>query len=164
MHAAVHTDDLDTLKALVKRLTPGRLTALLKSADKTGREPLHIAAYKCSEEMVKYLVEKGATANKEDSAGNTASKVRAGPPKHRHTIPLAPRESVTTLTISLHCIRCERSWRIAAAGASRARSLIMHLARQRAERMLRRAAGSRAIQRSRSQLSQLPRRLRRSLG
>lgn len=88
MHAAVHTDDLDTLKALVKRLTPGRLTALLKSADKTGREPLHIAAYKCSEEMVKYLVEKGATANKEDSAGNTASKLadRGGRRKSREII------------------------------------------------------------------------------
>lgn len=80
MHAGVNTDDLDTLKTLVSKFTPGRLKLLLKTQDKTGREPLHIAAYKCSEEVVKYLLDLGATNDRSDASGNTASAlaIRSG--------------------------------------------------------------------------------------
>jgi ankyrin repeat protein len=75
MHTAVHSDDLEMLKKFVGFIGPARTKALLKTADKTGREPLHIAAYKCTEEMVAYLIERGASAKSSDSAGNTASKL-----------------------------------------------------------------------------------------
>jgi ankyrin repeat protein len=75
LHAAVNTDDLDVLKALVKHFTPARIKLLLTTPDKTGREPLHIAAYKCTEELVTYLIELGASNKKADSAGNTPGKL-----------------------------------------------------------------------------------------
>jgi len=80
MHAAVNTDDYDLLSSLTKHFTPARTKVLLSTADKTGREPLHIAAYKCSEEVVGHLMDLGATNNKSDTAGNTAAKLadRAG--------------------------------------------------------------------------------------
>jgi len=88
MHAAVNTDDLSLLQALVKQFTPARTKLLLSTPDKTGREPLHIAAYKCTEEMVSYLIDLGASNKKQDSAGNTASKLadRAGRRKSREVI------------------------------------------------------------------------------
>ena len=88
MHAAVNTDDLKTVKELYKHLTPARTKLLLQTPDKTGREPLHIAAYKCTEEMVAYLIDIGASNKKTDSAGNTASKLaeRAGRRKSRELI------------------------------------------------------------------------------
>ena len=96
MHAAVNTDDLETLKALVKHFTPARTKVLLMTPDKTGREPLHIAAYKCSEEMVTYLIDLGAKNNKADTAGNTASKLadRAGRRKSKEIIEEKLPESV----------------------------------------------------------------------
>ena len=88
MHAAVNTDDLEVTKALVKHFTPARIKLLLQTPDKTGREPLHIAAYKCTEEMVTFLIDLGANNKKTDSAGNTASKLadRAGRRKSREII------------------------------------------------------------------------------
>ena len=88
MHAAINTDDLKTVKELYKHLTPARTKLLLQTPDKTGREPLHIAAYKCTEEMVAYLIDIGASNKKTDSAGNTASKLaeRAGRRKSRELI------------------------------------------------------------------------------
>ena len=52
-----------------------------------GDEPLHIAAYKCDESIVAYLIEKGAE-DKKDSTGNTASKLadRSGRRKSRELI------------------------------------------------------------------------------
>lgn len=46
LHSAVNTDDLDTLKKLISHFTAGRIKVLLQTQDRTGREPLHIAAYK----------------------------------------------------------------------------------------------------------------------
>ena len=88
MHAAVNTDDLEVTKALVKHFTPARTKLLLQTPDKTGREPLHIAAYKCTEEMVTFLIDLGANNKKTDAAGNTASKLadRAGRRKSREII------------------------------------------------------------------------------
>lgn len=73
MHACVQTDNLEILKHLVGRFTPARLKYLLNAGDKTGREPVHIASYKCSEEMVKYLITLGATNLKKDASGNVPS-------------------------------------------------------------------------------------------
>ena len=80
MHVAVFTDDLGVVKQLVQNITAGRTRALLRSFDKSGRQPLHIAAYKCTEEMVQYLVEPppaglGAPAEAKDSGGNDAEKL-----------------------------------------------------------------------------------------
>lgn len=46
LHSAVNTDDLDTLKKLISHFSAGRIKVLLQTQDRTGREPLHIAAYK----------------------------------------------------------------------------------------------------------------------
>ena len=88
MHAAVNTDDLQVVQLLVKHFTPARKKLLLSTQDKTGREPLHIAAYKCGEGLVEYLVSLGATNQKKDSAGNTAAKLadRSGRRKSREII------------------------------------------------------------------------------
>jgi len=76
MHAAVNADDLDMLKHFCeKKLTPSRVKALLNKQDKTGREPLHIAAYKCDEKIVEYLISIGAQNKKADKAGNDASQL-----------------------------------------------------------------------------------------
>ena len=88
MHVAVFTDDLGVVKQLVQNITAGRTRALLRSFDKSGRQPLHIAAYKCTEEMVTFLIDLGANNKKTDAAGNTASKLadRAGRRKSREII------------------------------------------------------------------------------
>jgi len=75
MHVAVHSDDLSVLKKFCIKISGARLKALLKTADKTGREPLHIAAYKSSEDMVSFLIEQGADATNSDTGGNTAAKL-----------------------------------------------------------------------------------------
>lgn len=92
MHSAVNSDDLDTLKSLVVYFTPARTKLLLQTPDKTGREPLHIAAYKCTEEMVQYLMALGSANTRADTAGNTASKLaeRAGRRKSREIIEGVP--------------------------------------------------------------------------
>ena len=58
------------------------LTLLARSS------PLHIAAYKCSEEMVSYMMDLGATDATKDAGGNTASKLadRSGRRKSREII------------------------------------------------------------------------------
>ena len=83
---------LDTLKSLVVYFTPARTKLLLQTPDKTGREPLHIAAYKCTEEMVQYLMALGSANTRADTAGNTASKLaeRAGRRKSREIIEGVP--------------------------------------------------------------------------
>ena len=88
LHCAVHTDDLATVKKFVSLISPGRLKALLNTADKNQREPLHIAAYKCTEEMVSYLMEIGASNTTKDSGGNNPSKLadRSGRRKSRELI------------------------------------------------------------------------------
>ena len=88
LHAAVNTDALDVLKKLRQFFTPARTKLLLNTADKSGREPLHIAAYKCSEEMVSFLMELGATNKKKDSAGNNpaALAARSGRRKSREIL------------------------------------------------------------------------------
>mmetsp|Transcript_29253 Transcript_29253/g.75388 ORF Transcript_29253/g.75388 Transcript_29253/m.75388 type:complete len:417 (+) Transcript_29253:144-1394(+) len=75
MHAAVHTDCLPILQQLVSKFTTARLKVLLRTPDKTGREPLHIAAFKCSEEMSGFLVDLGAKDETEDMAGNLPSEL-----------------------------------------------------------------------------------------
>lgn len=88
MHSAVNTDNLETLKKLMDFFTPQRIKLLLQTPDKTGREPLHIAAYKCSEEMVSYLMDVGAANVRVDSNGNDPAKLadRAGRRKSKEII------------------------------------------------------------------------------
>ena len=88
MHSAVNTDNLETLKKLMDFFTPQRVKLLLQTPDKTGREPLHIAAYKCSEEMVTYLMDVGAANLRVDSNGNDPAKLadRAGRRKSKEII------------------------------------------------------------------------------
>ena len=92
MHAAVNTDDLEVLKKLVDHFTPQRVRLLLQSPDKTGREPLHIAAYKSSENMVEYLLNIGGSNVRVDANGNNASKLadRAGRRKSKELIETGP--------------------------------------------------------------------------
>ena len=88
MHSAVNTDDLETIKKLVEHFTPARTKLLLATPDKSGREPLHIAAYKCTEDAVQYLISIGAKNARSDAAGNTAAKLaeRAGRRRSRDII------------------------------------------------------------------------------
>jgi hypothetical protein len=88
MHAAVNTDDLKVVREVTKHFTPARTKLLLKTPDKTGREPLHIAAYRCTEEMVGFLLDLGATNKKHDTGGNTPSKLadRSGRRKSKDII------------------------------------------------------------------------------
>ena len=88
MHSAVNTDDLETIKKLVEHFTPARTKLLLATPDKSGREPLHIAAYKCTEDVVQYLISIGAKNARSDAAGNTAAKLaeRAGRRRSRDII------------------------------------------------------------------------------
>lgn len=73
MHAAVSADDVEVLKHLLRKFSPARIESLLVKTDLTGRAPLHIAAYKCSEEMVSYLLSIGAKNEIKDIAGNLPS-------------------------------------------------------------------------------------------
>ena len=70
------TNDLEVLKAVTtgNRISAQRLKLLLNTTDKMGRRPLHIAAYKCDEELVQHLGQLGAKDTK-DNAGNTAGKL-----------------------------------------------------------------------------------------
>jgi ankyrin repeat protein len=67
------------LELLMNYLGKGRSKLLLQTEDKTGRRPLHIAAYKCDETIVQYLTKKCAEYEvdmaKKDSAGNTAGSL-----------------------------------------------------------------------------------------
>ena len=53
LHQAVNTDDFGVVKEVVKGLQQdgGRLRILINLKDKAGRQPLHIAAYKCDDEV-----------------------------------------------------------------------------------------------------------------
>ena len=61
---------------------------LVNTADKSGREPLHIAAYKSDEKIVKFLMDHGASASKSDSAGNKPGQLasKGGRRKSRELI------------------------------------------------------------------------------
>ena len=75
-HVAVNTDDLEILKHFYNKITPARMKMLLKTSDKTGREPLHIASFRDESDdskIVAFLLQNGAKNSKKDDAGNTPS-------------------------------------------------------------------------------------------
>ena len=63
------------LRALASRREPSA-----RSFRAQGREPLHIAAYKCSEDMIDYLVKLGAKNTVKDAGGNTPSALAGRTP------------------------------------------------------------------------------------
>jgi len=72
LHQAVHTDNFEIVKEVVRGLQKdgGRLRVLINLKDRSGRQPLHIAAYKCqSEDIIRYLMENGANGEQKDSGG-----------------------------------------------------------------------------------------------
>jgi len=75
MHAAVHAESKDMVELVVNLIGKGRSKLLLQAEDKTGRRPLHIAAYKCDEDTVDFVsklcVELKVDMNKKDAAGNS---------------------------------------------------------------------------------------------
>jgi len=79
LHAAVHTDDLTVVEKLMMYVGDGRGKLLLQTEDKTGRRPLHIAAYKGSDAIVEFISKKcndlKVDMNKSDKAGNSAAKL-----------------------------------------------------------------------------------------
>lgn len=80
LHAAVHTDDLELLQGVVNLISPARVKVMLMSLSKTGRNPLHISAYRCKPEIIQLLLDLGADRSQHDKYGNTAGKLaeRAG--------------------------------------------------------------------------------------
>lgn len=75
-HMGVIQDDLTMLKKLVSHISAARLKLLLKTADKTGREPLHIAASRTQfPQMVEYLMDLGASDDTKDIGGKLASEL-----------------------------------------------------------------------------------------
>jgi len=78
LHAAVHSRDMPTLKAVLEsdrvRMKKGEL---VKMTDTQGRAALHIASFKAEDdvaaEMVKMLLAHGADAKQADSGGMTAA-------------------------------------------------------------------------------------------
>lgn len=72
LHQAVQTDHFETLKEVVAGLLAdgGRLRVLINLKDKSGRQPLHIAAYRCEgTDIVEYLMENGANGRSTDASG-----------------------------------------------------------------------------------------------
>ena len=88
LHAGVSADDVPILKKLQEKISPARLKLLISKPDKQGREPLHIAAYKCDENVVSWLMDNGADSNKEDSSGKSAVELadRSGRRKSREVM------------------------------------------------------------------------------
>ena len=56
-------------------LKTGQFADLLETVDKQGRTPLHIASFRCPEEVCLQLVEAGAKAAVRDVRGNTPSSL-----------------------------------------------------------------------------------------
>jgi len=72
LHQAVNTDELHVLKAVVAGLQKdgGRLSVLINLKDRAGRQPLHIAAYRCSDtDIISFLMDSGASGDHKDSGG-----------------------------------------------------------------------------------------------
>ena len=72
------------VKEVVKGLQKdgGRLRVLINLKDKSGRQALHIAAYRCENtDIINYLMEHGANGESKDAGGidpsKLAEKVRA---------------------------------------------------------------------------------------
>lgn len=75
LHEAVQTDDFAIVKEVVKGLQKdgGRIKVLINLKDKTGRQPLHIAAYRCHDEsIINFLMENGANGEARDHGGMSA--------------------------------------------------------------------------------------------
>jgi len=93
LHIAVNTGDLEVVKCLVKHMRlnmkKDNINKIVNCKDKANRVPLHIAAYKCTEDMVHYLcTELKAKNDTTDNAGNVPSKLaeRAGRRKSKELI------------------------------------------------------------------------------
>lgn len=89
MHAGVFADNVDVLKSVLAHITPQRQILLLNTKNNEGRVPLHLAAWKASEDMVAFLVnELRATPVVQDNAGITpgALAMKSGRKKSRDII------------------------------------------------------------------------------
>jgi len=102
LHIAVNTGDLDVVKCLVKHMRANMkkddIQKIVNCKDKANRVPLHIAAYKCTEDMVEYLcTDLKAKNDATDNAGNVPSKLaeRAGRRKSKELM-----ESLTVAGIA----------------------------------------------------------------
>lgn len=77
LHVAAQAEDKSLVELVMNLIGRGRTAMLLSAEDKTGRRPLHIAAYKDGEDVVELLTAKMAELkvdmSKKDSAGNNAA-------------------------------------------------------------------------------------------
>lgn len=79
VHVGTNANDVDVLKTLFKHLSNERKKVLLKTKDKTGRTPLHIASFKDEEgtgcPVINFLVGHGARNDVKDASGNVPSQL-----------------------------------------------------------------------------------------
>jgi len=95
MHTAVQSNDLDLIKTLVLKISStARVKTLVTLKDKNDRDPLHIAAYRCEEDIVNYLLHNGAEPLNQDSAGNRPSALAKKSNRHKSRELLEQMETV----------------------------------------------------------------------
>lgn len=76
LHAIVSKCDKEMLKTVISHeKVMEKRSKLLAAGDVDGRTPMHIAAFKADEDIVTILLNNGAKATSEDSAGNTPAKL-----------------------------------------------------------------------------------------
>jgi len=86
LHVVVNTNHRDLLQTFFTHPSVAKYKKqLIDSVDKDLRGPMHIAAFKCDEEIVTILAQAGAKVTTEDQAGNSAMKLaeRSGRRKSR---------------------------------------------------------------------------------
>ncbi len=99
IHDAAKAGDLQTIRGILAD-TPGTLDA----PDKSGRTPLHLAAYLGHQNVVELLLEKGANKNATDRRGIRPidAAMRRG---HAHLAPLLAQEDIVQLASGVHRVR-----------------------------------------------------------
>jgi len=80
LHQAVNADDFNVVKEVVRGLQKdgGRLRVLINLKDKSGRQPLHIAAFRSTEDdgaTINFLMENGASGVAKDNGGLAPPKL-----------------------------------------------------------------------------------------
>jgi len=78
LHIAAFVNDLALVKEIQSCVaSPARMKVLVEQEDKSGRTPLHIAAYQEDQEtgVVEHLLTLGSDTKKKDTAGNTAGNL-----------------------------------------------------------------------------------------
>lgn len=76
MHVIVNTNDRDLVqKFLLHPHVTDQNKALFNAPDKDARSPMHIAAFKCDEDIVGILASAGANVTTTDNSGNSPMKL-----------------------------------------------------------------------------------------